>query len=46
MSVKFAPVCGLTGCTNEKADTVQVPGVGQRAVCQKHLEELEVNGGV
>lgn len=43
MSATFEPVCGCLGCTEPKVDTVDIPGKGPRAVCEDHLEDLEVN---
>lgn len=40
------PVCGCLDCTKPREDIVDIPGKGPRAVCENHLEDLRVNGGV
>jgi len=44
-SYSFGPRCGCIDCTEPKAAEVEIPGKGTRAVCAKHREQLEVNGG-
>ena len=45
-SYDFEPRCGCMDCSNPKAAEVEIPGKGTRAVCEAHLEDLEVNSDV
>lgn len=45
MTLDFEPVCGCLGCRAPRAAIVEHPEYGPRAVCETHLEDLEVNSG-
>ena len=40
---RFEPCCGCLGCTEPKADEIEIPEKGTRAVWEQHREQLEVN---